>query len=135
MKKQIDKFDMVFVYLFLVFPIILFTPLFGLLFKFLMKDYPWLLSGGFFDMLLPFGETTLEGAIFSFLFFVTLSLFVFEVERKYLISGIILGLIFLFWFVARLDYIYLLWDFSGPLTAFVIAKTFLLIKNKYAEEG
>lgn len=137
MKKKLDKFDMIFIYLFLVIPIIIFTPLFGFLFKFVFRDFPWIFSGNLFNGLFPLipSEAILNGATMSFLFFVTLSLFVLEVKKKYLISGIILGLVFFLWFVMRLDYIYLLWDFSGPLAAFIIAKIFLFIKVNYFKKG
>jgi len=72
MKKKLDKFI---VFLFVPIPIILFTPLFRALYKSLVGN----IYGGF--GIFTFDESWLEGAIISFIFFLTLFLVVFEIKK------------------------------------------------------
>jgi hypothetical protein len=121
MKKELDKFDKFFIFPTSIIPIILFTPAFELLYKTLMKGQLY----GIFSEIEPW----LMGGMISFLFFLTLFLFILEIKKRYLIFAIILALLLLSWYFEDLDYIYIFWYFVGPLSAFILAIIFLFIKN------
>jgi hypothetical protein len=123
--KKLDGIDKFFIFLFSLIPILLFTPLFRVLYKFLRHGNVY---GGF--GVLSIDESWTEGLLISFLFFLTLFLFIFEIKKKYLIIGIILGIFLLEGLIIR-NLEYFLWYISFSVIAFILAKIFLFIKNKY----
>jgi hypothetical protein len=129
MKKNLDNLDKFFIFLLSVIPMILFTPLFRSFYKFIMKGNVY---GGFGIFMID--GSWFEGAIISFLFFLTLFLFIFEIKKKYLIMTAILSLFLLEGFIiGNLEYF--LWYISCSLAAFVTAEIFLFAKNKYVQKG
>jgi|WetSurMetagenome_2_1015567.scaffolds.fasta_scaffold273931_2 hypothetical protein len=127
-KKKLDGIDKFFIFLFSLIPILLFTPLFRILYKFLRHGNVY---GGF--GVLSIDESWTEGAIISFIFFLILFLFIFEVKKKYLIIGIILA-IFLFEGLIIRNLEYFSWYTFFSVIAFILAKIFLFVKSKYFQK-
>lgn len=127
-KKKLDGADQFFIFLLSFIPTIVFIPLFRNLYKFLRHGNVY---GGF--GVLSFDESWTEGTIMSFLFFLILFLFIFEIKKKYLIIGIILAIFLSEGLIIR-NLEYFSWYAACSLIAFILANIFLFIKNKYFQK-